>query len=78
MVDHVPSPYVHDLSVSCVSGGHHLGAEREGTGRVPLLIIRKLFAGRHVGPSRELELVASRACRDRNNIGDGPCTRANS
>lgn len=77
MVDHVP--YVHDLSVNYVSGGHpiyHLGADRErgGVGRVPrrVLIIRKLFAGRHVGPSGELELVASRPCRvpDRNNIGD--------
>lgn len=81
MVDHVPSPYVHDLSVNYVSGGHPLPSrrgererDRERTGRVPrsVLIIRKLFAGRHVGPSGELELVASRPYRvpDRNNIGD--------
>lgn len=42
MVDHVP--YVHDLSVNYVSGGHpiyHLGADRERGG----------LAGFHVGSS---------------------------
>lgn len=60
MVDHVRAWYVHNLSVNYVSRVHlYVGAERSG--RVPrsVLIIRKLFAGRHVGLSRELELVAT-------------------